>query len=133
MVNAIDKFWGSIYMNVFVRAEAHDLSGNDDIFMGFSPSLMSAAWSGEPLDDPKTQMGIFFTVEKSNLSEHIDGMQGNKRRLSLLNVSEVVRIIQSAEKDLAASASRSTERTESDTVLNAVHDAPEPVKEAHNG
>jgi hypothetical protein len=100
MVDAIDKHWDAIYRYVFVRAETHDLSGDDDVFMCFSPSFMSYSWNVDVSTGPKIGVPIFISVDKKNLQEHIENIRGDSRRLSLLNVSEIIRTIRDAEQRL---------------------------------
>ena len=96
----VEKHRQSIEHRIFSRAENHDLSGKDDIYMLFAPTLMTAAWSDEALDNPQISVPFFVSVEHSNLPEHLQNMHGNARRMGLLDVSEVVRLIHAAARNL---------------------------------
>jgi hypothetical protein len=113
IVMAMEKHWSSIYQ-LFERAghlpsriddgddpRKHEPEPVEDWFMVFSPNFMSGTWSGEPVTDPNDPSFPFFSnIQESRISETIARMRGHSRRIALINVTEITRQVQEAERNL---------------------------------
>jgi hypothetical protein len=95
MASFVQKYWKNLYYHAFGRAEFHEQA--DDYFLVFTPSFMTSAWSDRVSDDPQTDVPFIGSVPKKEIQEHIDGMHGANRRMSILNVSDIARVVRARE------------------------------------
>jgi hypothetical protein len=104
--STVEEFWPdrsgriSIYKHFFLWAEEIESTGKDDVLMCLFPGFMVEVWSPGFIDPDRKKMALlpnFRALLASTLPTHIGELMQINRRLSLLNLSEIVRLVLAAE------------------------------------